>query len=221
VQSNFPESYLLEIEYIQKYLGFPSFTVMYYVAGHICAVCCSMHTRQNGVKSHLLRERNMIAISEISITLILQIKLSIIWEGYMSRNKFILIIIILAGLYFILPDGGIYHVIKINTVAVLPYILVCLIIYLVFTINLLKHAWKKLDSQLTDENVINFSKLLNISFDVVRILGAGNLIALYNKVNFSTKVSPNSKQLLYEAMRRKRLDVALPWTKVSTAESLE
>lgn len=131
-------------------------------------------------------------------------------EDYMSRNKFILLIIILAGLYYFLPDEGIYRVIKVNAVAVLPYILVCLIIYLVITINFLKRAWKKLDSRLTDENVVNFSKIMNISFDVVRMLGESNLIALYNKVNFASSVSMNSKRLLYEAMRRKRLDVAPP-----------
>ena len=136
----------------------------------------------------------------------------------MSRNKFILLVIILAGLYYFLPDDGIYHIIKVNTVALLPYILLCLIVYLVITINLLKRAWKKLDTQLTEEHVVNFSKLMNISFDVVRMLGESNLIALYNKVNFSTSVSANSKRLLYEAMRRKRLDVAPPGQSAKTVQ---
>ncbi|HWQ78470.1 MAG TPA: hypothetical protein VN381_06625 [Anaerovoracaceae bacterium] len=128
----------------------------------------------------------------------------------MSRNKFILLIIFFAGLYYLLPDDGIYRVIKVNTVAVLPYIMLGIIIYLFITINFLKRAWKKLDSELSDENTVNYAKIMNISFDVVRMLGAPNLTSLYNKVNFSASVTMNSKRLLYEAMRRKRLDVAPP-----------
>lgn len=128
----------------------------------------------------------------------------------MSRNKFILLIIILAGLYYFLPDDGIYRLIKINAVALLPYIMIGLIIYLLITVQLLKRAWTKLDNQPTDENVVNFSKLMNISFDTVRMLGAANLIALYDKINFTPSISKKSKQLLYEALRRKRLDVAPP-----------
>ena len=128
----------------------------------------------------------------------------------MSRNKFILIAIILAMLYYFLPDTGIYHTAKTNTIIILPYFLVCMIFYLIITINLLKRAWKKLDAKLVDENVINFSKIMNISFDVVRMLGQANLVALYNKVNFAESVSIHSKNLMYEAMRRKRLDVILP-----------
>ncbi|MBR0599349.1 hypothetical protein [Sinanaerobacter chloroacetimidivorans] len=128
----------------------------------------------------------------------------------MSRNKFILLVIILAGLYYFSPDDGLSRMIKVNAVAVLPYILIGLILYLAITIHLLKRAWKKLDSELTDENVVSFSKMMNISFDVVRMLGGSNLLSLYNKVNFADSVSVNSKKLLYEAMRRKRLDVAPP-----------
>ena len=52
---------------------------------------------------------------------------------------------------------------------------------------MLKRAWKKLDAQISDENVINFAKIMNISFDVKRMLGTNNLIDLYRKVNFSKK----------------------------------
>lgn len=128
----------------------------------------------------------------------------------MSRNKFILLIIFFAGLYFLLPDDGIYHRIKINAVAVLPYIMIGIIIYLFITMAFLKKAWRKLDEQTNDQNAADFAKIMNITFDVVRILGGANLTALYNKVNFSPSVSLHSKQLLYDAMRRKRLDVALP-----------
>lgn len=131
-------------------------------------------------------------------------------EDNMSRNKFILLVAILIGLYYFLPNDGVYHSLKVNVVAILPYFMLALIIYLFITITLLKRAWRRLDSQLTDDNVISFSKLMNISFDVVRMLGGPNLTELYNKVNFASSVSKNSKRLLYEAMRRKRLDVAPP-----------
>ena len=42
------------------------------------------------------------------------------------------------------------------------------------------------------------------------MLKPSNLIDLYNKANFSTQISLHVKELLYEAMRRKRLDVPLP-----------
>lgn len=128
----------------------------------------------------------------------------------MSRNKFILILALLVMAYVLTPSDGVWYIVKLNVVRALPYILVFIIIYLIITINVLKRRWKKLDSELTDENVINFAKMMNISFDVKRMLGPSNLIDLYNKVNFSPKVTLHAKQLLYEAMRRKRLDVPVP-----------
>ena len=53
--------------------------------------------------------------------------------------------------------------------------------------------WEE-DSSLTDENVMEFAKMMNITFDVKRMLGPSNLIDLYNKVNFSTRVSLHAKQ---------------------------
>ncbi|NLD18759.1 MAG: hypothetical protein GX663_00720 [Clostridiales bacterium] len=128
----------------------------------------------------------------------------------MSRNKVILVIALLVALYFMLPNDGIFHVIKVNAKAILPYILLGIIIYLVITINVLKKAWKKLDANINDENTVSFAKIMNISFDVKRMLGSNNLLDLYQKVNFSTRVSMKSKRLLFEAMRRKRLDVPTP-----------
>ncbi|MEE0773217.1 MAG: hypothetical protein UIJ87_08600 [Anaerovoracaceae bacterium] len=128
----------------------------------------------------------------------------------MSRNKLILFIVILVAIYFALPDSGIYGVIKANMLAVLPFLMMGVIIYLVITINVLKRAWKKLDAAPSDETTINFAKIMNITFDVKRMLGPANLIDLYRKVNFSTNVSMKAKELLYQAMRRKRLDVPPP-----------
>ena len=79
----------------------------------------------------------------------------------MSRNKLILFIIILVMIYLILPDSGIYGSIKANMLAVLPFIMIGVIIYLVITINVLKRAWKKLDAVPNDENTINFAKSMH------------------------------------------------------------
>ena len=128
----------------------------------------------------------------------------------MSRNKVILILCILAMAYVLTPTTGNWYIIKHNVLMALPYVMILVIIYLIITINVLKRYWKKLDANMTDENVINFAKMMNITFDVKRMLKPSNLIDLYNKVNFSTQISLHAKELLYEAMRRKRLDVPLP-----------
>lgn len=128
----------------------------------------------------------------------------------MSRNKVILIIALLAMAYVLTPATGTWYIVKHNVLLALPYVLLLVIVYLVITINVLKRRWRKLDADLTDENVIEFARMMNITFDVKRMLGPSNLIDLYNKVNFSTRVSLHAKQLLYEAMRRKRLDVPVP-----------
>ena len=112
--------------------------------------------------------------------------------------------------YVLTPTTGNWYIIKHNVLMALPYVMILVIIYLIITINVLKRYWKKLDANLTDENVINFAKMMNITFDVKRMLKPSNLIDLYNKVNFSTQISLHAKELLYEAMRRKRLDVPLP-----------
>lgn len=128
----------------------------------------------------------------------------------MSRNKFILILCVLVMAYVLTPATGTWYIVKHNILLGLPYVMIFVIIYLVITINVLKRRWRKLDSELNDENVINFTKMMNITFDVKRMLGPTNMIDLYNKVNFSGRVSMHAKQLLYEAMRRKRLDVPVP-----------
>ena len=112
----------------------------------------------------------------------------------MSRNKVILILAVLAMAYVLTPATGTWYIVKHNIIMALPYVLLLVIIYLVVTINMLKHRWKKPDSSLTDENVMEFAKMINITFDVKRMLGSSNLIDLYNKVNFSTRVSLHAKQ---------------------------
>lgn len=128
----------------------------------------------------------------------------------MSRNKLVLLIIIIAIIYIVTPNEGVYQTVKANFISILPYIMIGVIIYLIVTINVLKRAWKKLDAMMIDDNVMNFVKIMNISFDVKRMLGVNNLIDLYTKVNFSRHVSMRPKELFYEAMRRKRIDVPPP-----------
>lgn len=128
----------------------------------------------------------------------------------MSRNKFILFILILVVVYMLSPDTGIFGAIKANLVAVLPFLMMGVIIYLFITITVLKRAWKRLDAAPNDDNTINFSKIMNISFDVKRMLGPNNLTDLYRKINFSSTVSLKAKELLYHAMKRKKLDVPPP-----------
>lgn len=139
----------------------------------------------------------------------------------MSRNKLILFIVILVTVYLFLPDSGVYGTIKANMLAVLPFIMMGIIIYLIITINVLKKAWKKLDANPCDETTINFAKIMNITFDVKRMLGPTNLIDLYRKVNLSSNVSLRAKDLLYQSMRRKRLDVPPPGKGVDVDMVLE
>ena len=128
----------------------------------------------------------------------------------MSRTKILLFMIILVIVYMVMPDSGIYGAVKANIAAALPFTMMGVIIYVVITISALKRAWKKLDAVPNDENTVNFAKIMNISFDVKRMLGPGNLSDLYRKISFSPDVSLKAKELLYQAMRRKRLDVPPP-----------
>lgn len=128
----------------------------------------------------------------------------------MSRNKFILMMGLLVILYFVLPDNGVGLIIKANMIAVAPYIMLFIIIYLVITINMLKRSLKKLSAKMNDENVIGAAKMMNITFDVKRMMGAENLQLLYNQVNFSSDLSLYAKTLFYNALRKKRLDVPPP-----------
>lgn len=128
----------------------------------------------------------------------------------MSRNKFIVLIALLAGIFFIMPSEGIYGSIKGNIINLLPFIMLGIIIYLIVTIVVLKKAWRKLDDMVNDENVINFAKIMNISFDVKRMFGVNHLLDLYAKVNFSKHASIHAKTLMFEALRRKRIDAPAP-----------
>ena len=136
----------------------------------------------------------------------------------MTRNKFVLLLMAVAVAWLMTPRDGIFMVIKANIINALPYLMAFVIIYLAITINILKRRWRKLDADLSDENVIEFAKMMNITFDVKRMLGVTNLLDLYSKVNFSRFVSMHAKEILYKAMRRKRLDVPVPGQGVDVDE---
>ncbi|MEG0829573.1 MAG: hypothetical protein RSD88_03180 [Anaerovoracaceae bacterium] len=128
----------------------------------------------------------------------------------MSRNKIVLLVCALVVIYLLLPSEGAGGIIKANMLAILPYVVLLLIIYLVITINVLKWGMQKLSRDITDEQVVYVAKVMRITFDVKRIMGSANLIELYKRVNFSRFVSFHSKELLYNAIRRKKVDVPPP-----------
>lgn len=128
----------------------------------------------------------------------------------MSRNKVILLIVGLVALYLLLPKTGVGGIIKANMIAIAPYVLLFIIIWLLVTINMLKRAMKKLNEEINDANALSVSKMMNITFDVKRFMGEGNLIDLYNRANIATNVSFHTKELLYNSMRRKRIKVPVP-----------
>lgn len=128
----------------------------------------------------------------------------------MSRNKTILLILIIAIIFLMIPGTpqGLYA--KEIMIRLTSYFLVLLVIYLAITINLLKKSFKRLFAEANDENVIRAAKLLRITFDVKRAFGVGTLIALFNHVNASSNVTMEAKEELYQAIKRKRVDIPPP-----------
>jgi len=137
----------------------------------------------------------------------------------MSRNKTILLIVALVALYVLLPTSGVAGIIKANMQALAPYVLLFIIVYLLVTINMLKRALTKLNNKINDANTINVSKLMNITFDIKRFMGEGNMIELYNRVNFAKNVSVHAKTLFYKSMKKKRMSVPVPATNKSETGS--
>ena len=128
----------------------------------------------------------------------------------MSRNKVVLLVAVLLVIYLTLPSAGIPGVIKAYMLAVAPYILIFIVVWLFVTINLLKKAMTRLNGDITDRNTLSVAKLMRMTFDVKRFMGEGNIIELYKQVNFSKNVSLANKTALYEALKRKRISVPPP-----------
>lgn len=128
----------------------------------------------------------------------------------MSRNKVVLLIAALVVIYLVLPPDGTGGLIRMYMITIAPYVLIFIIVYLIITINILKRSLNRLQNNICTDNVMAVSRMLRITFDVKRIMGAQNLIDLYKRVNFSKAVSFTAKESLYNALKRKRLDVPLP-----------
>lgn len=128
----------------------------------------------------------------------------------MSRNKVVLLIAALVVIYLVLPAYGTGGLIRLYMITIAPYVLIFIIVYLIITINILKKSLNRLQSDISTDNVLAVSRMLRITFDVKRIMGAQNLIDLYKRVNFTKAVSFAAKESLYYALKRKRLDVPLP-----------
>lgn len=128
----------------------------------------------------------------------------------MSRNKVILLILCLIIIVLALPETGTAGIIRHNMIALAPYIMILLIIYLFITINMVRKALYRLNDNITTENTITLAKRMGITFDVKRMMGPENLQNIYKRVNFSKQVSMDAKQALYDALKRKRLDIPPP-----------
>ena len=128
----------------------------------------------------------------------------------MSRNRAIVLILCIAVILWALPKTGIAGSIRANILALLPYLAIVLIVYLFATINIVRKALYRLNDNVTTENTLILAKRMGITFDVKRMLGPENLTNVYQKVNISRKVSIDAKQALYDAMKRKKLDIPLP-----------
>lgn len=128
----------------------------------------------------------------------------------MSRNKTIVLIICLVIIWWALPETGTAGIIRYNMLAIAPYLAILLIGYLFVTINMVRKALYRLNDDMTSENVLLLAARMGRTFDVKRMIGPENLTNIYQKVNFSKKVSPAAKKALYEALKRKKLDVPPP-----------
>lgn len=128
----------------------------------------------------------------------------------MSRNKTILLLIILGTTFVLIPGTpqGLY--IKELMIQLTTYVLVFMLVYLAITINLLKRSFKRLFENPDDENTLRAAKLLRVSFDIKRSFGVGTLKSLFNHVNASKNVSMEAKEELYNAIKRKRVDIPPP-----------
>lgn len=128
----------------------------------------------------------------------------------MSRNKAVLLILITFIVYWLLPNtsAGIQGKVLILQIAALA--LFFMLIYAIITLNLLKKALKKLSENVSDENVAAVVKLLRMSYDVKRMFGVETLKALYIQVNRSKNLRTESKEMMYDALKRKKIEIPPP-----------
>lgn len=135
----------------------------------------------------------------------------------MSRNKALLLILLIAAIFFLLPDTPEGRYAKELMIRLASYLLVVILVYLIITINVLKRAFRRVFDEANDENTLRAAKMLRITFDVKRCFGAGTLKAVYAHANESRNVGLPAKTALYEAIRRKRVEIPLPMEPEETA----
>ncbi len=129
----------------------------------------------------------------------------------MRRNRTILMLLLLILLFFLLPKEGTGYYIRLYLRNLLPYIVIGVIIYLAIMIRKLRKCFYKAEHEPSDESVTELARNLNKSFDVKRIFGKDYITASYRTINDSAHVSIKAKQELYEAIKRKKLDIPLPY----------
>lgn len=128
----------------------------------------------------------------------------------MSRNKSLLLAALWFAAFFLIPSTPDGLVAKEMMIRITTYLLIGLVIYLAITLHLLRKTLKKLLAEMKEEQVLKAAKLLRITFDVKRAFGAGTLKSVFEKVNKSRDISLDAKNQLYEAIRRKRVDIPPP-----------
>ncbi len=139
----------------------------------------------------------------------------------MSRNKAVLLILLWIGAFFVIPSTPNGLVAKELMVRISAYLLMGILVYLVITLTKLRRCLKRLMNNVEESEVHRAAWLLRITFDVKRALGAGTLRMVYDRVNKSKHVSLEAKNKLYEAMRRKRVDVPPPLAKKEKGKTSE
>ena len=128
----------------------------------------------------------------------------------MRRNRIILMVILLIALMLLLPKDGTGYYFRAYAKLILPYIIIGVILYLAIMIRKLRKSFYQAEHETSDEAVFKLAENLNRTFDVKRVFGKDYITASYRTINDSTEISIATKQALYEAIRRKKLDIPLP-----------
>lgn len=128
----------------------------------------------------------------------------------MSRNKSLLLAGLWFAAFFLVPSTSDGLAVKEMMIRMTAYLLIGLVVYLAITLHLLRKTLKKLLAEMREEQVLKAAKLLRITFDVKRALGAGTLRSVFERVNKSRDISLEAKNQLYDAIRRKKVDIPPP-----------
>lgn len=128
----------------------------------------------------------------------------------MSKNKALLLAALWFGGFFLIPSTEQGLVAKEMMIRITTYLLIGVVLYLAVTLHMLRKALKRVLEETKEDQVKKAARLLRITFDVKRAFGAGTLRTVFERVNKSRDVSMEAKNELYEAIRRKRVDIPPP-----------